>query len=84
MGPGAGNTATPDVVSQMLSMGQQIDQALAAFAQMLPQSAAEFRQAQQFIQQGFAKALQGGPPATSATAVGGQFPGGGFSGGGAM
>jgi hypothetical protein len=72
---------TPQVLQQILQQGQQADQMLVAFAQVLPAGAAEFRQAQQAMQLGFAKALQAGSPAVAPTAVGGQFPGGGFGGG---
>jgi hypothetical protein len=73
---------TPEVTQQVLQMGDSIDKALIALAQMMPAGAAEFRQAQQFIQLGFAKSLQAGAAATSPTSVGAQFPGGGFGGGG--
>ena len=75
---------TPSTTQQAIQMGDTVDKAITALTQILPAGAAEFRQAQQFMQLGFAKALQAGAAATSPTAVGSQFPGGGFGAGLAM
>lgn len=59
-----------------MGLGMQIDQALMALSQAVPQGAEEFRQAKQLIQAGLAKALAGtGAVSTSPTSTGGQFPG---------
>jgi hypothetical protein len=81
---GFGGLAPPTGMTspqQLVQMADTIDQAILALAQAMPIGAPEFRQAQQFMQLGFAKGLQAGATATSPTAVGNQFPGGGFGAG---
>jgi hypothetical protein len=77
LAPPSGMTSTQD----LLNLGNMIDQALLVAAQAIPVGAPELRQAQQFVQLAFAKALQAGAAAMSPTAVGNQFPGGGFGAG---
>ena len=72
---------TPEIVQGVMQMGAQIDQSLVALAQAVPIGAAEFQQAQQLIQAGLAKFLQAGAGATTPTATGTAFPGGGFQSG---
>jgi hypothetical protein len=61
----------------LVSVGAEIDRALATIAQAAPAAGQEFSQARQLIQVGIAKVLQGGPGAVSATptATGPNFTG---------
>lgn len=86
-GPGA--AGGPDqIIKGILSLGAQIEQTLLNFAKAMPQGAKFFQQANELIKQGIAAEMNAAagqgeqPPASSPTATGPQFPGGGFGSGG--
>ena len=87
-GPQGPGTDPQQIIKGILSLGQQVEQTLIQFARAMPAGAQMFQEANELIKQGIAAevgAAGGGegeqPPASSATNVGPEFPGGGFSGG---
>ncbi len=81
-GPAEADAAqAQDAAKQLVSLGGEVDRTLMSLAKLAKEGSAEFGQARKLIQTGIAKflAANGKAPATSPTAIGEQFPGGGFS-----
>ena len=69
-------------VSTLIKVAAGLDEMLLNMARTLPAGAEDFGVAREALKRGVAKSLSaiGQTPATSPTAAGTQFPGGGFSG----
>lgn len=69
-------------VSTLVDMAAGLDELFLSLSRNLPAGAEEFGQMRELLKRGVAKVLSsiGQTPATSPTAAGAQFPGGGFSG----
>lgn len=82
-GQPGGNDPAKGMAQAVTTMGAEVDRVLMAMAEAMPTSGPELEQARKLIEQAIAKFLAQTlqAPAASPTAVGGQFPGGGFSSG---
>lgn len=78
--PGTPDAGEGDPAAAIAKAGSMVDQAIEALMQMAPAGSAELGQARNLIKQGLAKELasQGQAPASSPTATGASFQGGGI------
>lgn len=83
--PGTPDAGGGNPKQGLVKAGSVVEQALVQLAKMAPTGAPEINQARELIKQGLAKELAaaGQAPATSPTATGAQWQGGGFGAGGA-
>jgi hypothetical protein len=71
----------PEILTGMLAAAQKIDGIFDAFAQVTPDLAADWDLCKQTLQRALGKVMASGGGATSPTAPGSQFPGGGLAAG---
>ena len=72
------NQMPPEILTGLLQAGQTIGQMLDSFSQVLPDKSAQFALIKDLLQQVFADVVSAGAGATSPTAAGPAFPGGGI------
>jgi len=78
LAPSVPSTALPpEMLTGIVASAATIGQMLDAYAQALPDKAAQFALIKDLLQQVFAELLTAGAGATSPTATGAAFPGGG-------
>jgi hypothetical protein len=69
----------PEILTAILQSAENIGTLLDSYAQALPDKAADFASVKDHLQSVLAQLMIAGAGATSPTATGSQFPGGGFN-----